>query len=144
MKKILFILVAIFAAHVSNAQETKFKSVVTKAEYQSMDEIEKRLTDYIDSAVSSLQGLKLNGSKNYSKYQATISISANGKDKLSNIISIGESDVPPPVVNAQSCTICNVGNAYTCFRRVKSILVNGQPIIVTVVLIGDCVQITWN
>lgn len=144
MKKILFILVAVLTAHVSNAQEAKIKSVVTKAEYQTMDEIEKRLTDYIDSAVSSLQGLKLNGSKNYSKYQATFSISSNVKDKLSNTISIGESDAPPPVVNAQSCTICNVGNAYTCFRRVKSILVNGQPVIVTVILIGDCVQINWN
>ena len=145
MKKILFIFVAVLASQMSLAQSAQFTSLLTKAEYQSMDELEKRLSDYVDAAVSSLKGMKLNGSKNYSKYQATISISSNVKDKLSNSIAIGESDAPPPVNNAQSCTICSIGNAYTCFRRIRTILQNGQPLIITVIEVtGDCVQVTWN
>jgi hypothetical protein len=145
MKKLLFIFFAVLASQISFAQGTQFKSLVTKAEYQSMDELEKRLTDYMDAAVSSLKGLKLNGSKNYSKHEATITISSNPKDKLSNSIAVGESDGPPPINNAQSCTICNVGGAYICFRRIRTILQNGQPLIITAVEVsGDCVQVSWN
>lgn len=142
MKKILFILVAVLTAHVSNAQEAKIKSVVTNAEYQSMDMVEKQLSDYVDAAAASLKALKLNGSKQYTKYQASLSISTNGKDKLSNNIAIGESDTTP-INNAQSCSICGIGTARTCFKRIRVALQNGPVVITVSESSGDCVIIAW-
>ncbi len=142
MKKLLFIFFAVLTAYVSNAQETKINSLVTKTEYQSMDNVEKQLSDYVDAAVASLKGLKLNGSTLYNKYQASLSISTNGKDKLSNNIAIGESD-NTPVNNAQSCAICGVGSARTCFKRIRVALQNGPVVITVSESTGDCVVLAW-
>jgi hypothetical protein len=142
MKKIFFMLVAILAAQISIAQETKIASLVTKAEYQSMDETEKRLSDYVDAVVASLHGLRVNGSKAYTKYQGSISMSTNASDKLSNNIAIGESD-NTPVNNAQSCTICSIGSARTCYKRIR-VLLQGGPVVITISeSSGDCIVLNW-
>ncbi|HMI07755.1 MAG TPA: hypothetical protein VK528_09440 [Flavobacterium sp.] len=143
MKKILFILVAAFMSHVSIAQEVKITSGVSKAEYQSMDGLEKRLSDYVDGAVSSLKGLKLNGSKDYSNYQATISISKNASDKLSNFLGIGPAE-NVPVENAQSCTACGIAGGAICYKRIRVLLNNGQTVVVTVTLNSEgCTVLSW-
>ena len=141
----LSIVVLLLTANLSVGQESKMVSVVTTEEYKSLDETEKRLADYVNGAVASLKALKLNKSTNYAKYEASISISLNSKDKLSNNIAVGESD-GPPVANAQSCTICGVGSARNCFKRIRTVLANGQPLVITVIETngGDCYQITWN
>lgn len=144
MKRILSVLLLLLAAQVSLAQGVKIASHVTPEEYKTMGELEKRLSDYVNAAEASLKGIKLNGG-NYAKYIASISISNKATDKLNNNIAIAENDLPP-AENAQSCTICGIGSARTCFKRILATLSNGQPLVITVVLVsgGDCAQLTWN
>ena len=143
MKKMLSMLLVVFATHFAAAQEAKMINIATAEEYKSMDALEKRLADYVNSAANSLKALRINGA-DYSKYQASISISSNPKDKLANNIAVGESDTEPPQ-NAQSCLICGIGSARTCFKRIRTILANGQPLVITVIEVtGDCIQITWD
>lgn len=144
MKKILSVLLLILTAQVSLAQGVKITSHVTAEEYKVMSDLEKRLSDYVDAAEASLKGIKLNGG-NYAKYAASISINNKSGDKLNNNIAIAETDLPP-AENAQSCTICGFGSARVCFKRILTILSNGQPLVITVTLVsgGDCVQLTWN
>lgn len=143
MKTILSMLAIVLACQFTTAQ-AKMTSVVTADEYKSMNVMEKRLADYVNSAVYSLKALKLNGA-DASKYKASISISANEKSKLTNNIAIGEND-NVPVENAQSCVICGIGSARICFKRIMTTLGNGQPVIITVTEVqgGDCVQLTWD
>lgn len=141
MKKILLLFVALLCAQLSSAQY-KFPNHVTADEYKSLSDTEKRLVDYINGAESALRALKVNGSKAYDGYAATLSLNLKG-DKLSNFIAVGTAE---PNANRQSCIICGLGSGVQCFRRIYETLQNGQTLVVTVVLVegGDCAKVTWD
>lgn len=144
MKKLVFGLIAtIMSVFVGNAQETqKISSGVTLEEYQKLDNVEKRIVDYIDGAVAALQGLHLNKSNNYANYQAILSMDLKGTDKLSNsiVIAAGEGGTPPE--SAQSCMVCGYGSALVCIRRIRTVMTNGT-IVITVTQVGDCVRLEF-
>jgi len=136
-------LVLLFALTISSISFAQ--THVSKTDYQKMDNQEKRISDYVDSALAGLKALKQNAPASYANYQATLSISANEKDKLGNIIAIGIADGTTPVSNAQSCVICNLGSGLQCYKRIRAQLANGQVVIVTIALNSEgCGVLTWN
>jgi len=76
MKTFFFSLLATFMfSFVGKAQDDqKIVSIVSLEEYVKMDLVDQKLVNYLDCAISALKGLHLTGSKNYSKYQASIGI----------------------------------------------------------------------
>jgi|GEM_PF-2259554 len=141
MKKLFLGLVAtILFSTVGHAQQkVTLQSTIAEEEYKSMDVVDQKLINYIDASIGALYGLNLNG-KPTVRYAATISISEKDS-KLDNNVVLAESE-GGDTSSAQSCMICSFGSGMKCFRKIRSQLGNG-PVVITVELVGDCVQLTW-
>lgn len=144
MKKMIFLSVCALLSFMTASAQQTLPNYVTATEYKSMSELEKRLNDYLSAAASGLKGLRQQDAKGYADYQGTVSISKNATNKMANGIILGPADANTPV-GRQSCVICTIGNARTCYNRIRTTLENGQPLIVTVTLTSDdCMRITWD
>lgn len=141
MKKLFLGLVAtILFSTVGHAQQkVTLQSTITAEEYKTMDDVDKKLINYIDASIGALKGLNLNG-KPALKYVATISISEKDS-KLDNNVVLSESE-GGDTSSAQSCSICDFGSGLRCYRKIRTQLGNG-PVVITVELVGDCAQLTW-
>lgn len=140
MKKLLFGFIAtIMCATIGTAQNTiTLQSSVTEKDYNELSENEQKIVDYIDASVAALKAIALNKSK--LKPQAAIISVSSKTGPLENNVVISEQE--PDISSAQSCTICGVGSGLICFRKIRTQLENG-PVVITAVLVKDCVVISW-
>lgn len=140
MKKLVLGLFAtiMFTTACYSQKTVTLKSSVTEKEYAAMDNTDKKIVNHIDGAIAALKAMNMNEVlKN--KQTAIVSLSLS-ESKLDNSIVIGQSEGNTSSV--QSCLICGMSSGITCFKRIRTQLSNGT-IIITVELVGECVQLTW-
>lgn len=143
MKKILFGLIATVTMSISSFGQDKItiSASVSNEEYKSLDENEKRLSDYLSSAIASLQALELNG-KDYSNYEAIVHFSNLEKDTLGNgiVISLIESNAKAA---HGSCKVCGMSSAISCIKKIKNAGLGDDYDIHVHNDGGGCVTLSW-
>lgn len=130
-------------ANLSFAQQ-KGVGIVTQDEYKALDKETQRLTDYLNSAVSSLYALENYGT-DYPNYSVDVHFSTNEKDTFKNsvILSIDES-AGKKLGNKGSCQICGVSSAYSCVKKIKAAFAGQSDFDLHVHNDGNgCVTVSW-
>ncbi len=118
-------------------------SSVTTEEYNSLDQNDQRLSDYLSGAIASLNAMELNGAK-YQNYDAVIHFSNDNKDTLKNGIVVSLIETNTLTEKKGSCQVCGMSSAISCIKKIKKAFEGQDDYDIHVHNDGNgCVTLSW-
>lgn len=145
MKKVIFGFIAtfIFSSLSIGQNKMTISSSITIEEYNSLDQNDQRLSDYLSGAIASLNAMELNGAK-YQNYDAVIHISNDNKDTLKNGIVVSLIETNNVTEKKGSCQVCGMSSAISCIKKIKKAFEGQDDYDIHVHNDGNgCVTLSW-